>query len=51
MRRPPFARVFITWMDEYGDYQSATFDQDDLESAEDLIGLMDGNICEGDLEP
>lgn len=50
MRRPPFARVFITWVDDDGDYQSSTFDQDDLESAEMLIALMDGNIYESDLE-
>lgn len=49
MRRPPFARVFITWIDDDGDYQSVEFDQDELERAEELIAILDGNLSESDL--
>ena len=51
MERPKIAKVLIQWIDESGNEQKSEFNENDLEGAETLIGLMTGNICEADLEP
>ena len=51
MERPKIAKIVIQWIDKKGEEHSAVFNEQTLEDAETLIGLMTGNICEADLEP
>lgn len=50
MNRPKIASIKIHWIDELGDEQCLYFNEDELETAHDLIGLMIGEISEGDLQ-
>ena len=45
------AKIVIEWTDKKGKKHKKEFNQDTLEEAETIIGLMTGNICLSDLEP
>ncbi len=49
MERPKIAKIIIQWIDKNGEEHSAVFNEQSLEDAETLIGLMTGNITEADL--
>jgi hypothetical protein len=51
MNRPKIAKILIQWIDENGEEHKLDFNENTLEDAETIIGLMTGNICEADLEP
>ena len=51
MNRPKIAKILIQWIDENGEEHNLDFNENTLEDAETIIGLMTGNICEADLEP
>lgn len=51
MKTPKFVNISIQWIDEDDIEHMIKFDEHTLEDAETLIGLMNGNICEADLEP
>jgi len=51
MERPKIAKIIIQWIDKDGKEHSAVFNEQTLEDAETLIGLMTGNITEEDLKP
>jgi len=45
------AKIVIEWTDEKGKKHCKEFNENTLEEAETIIGLMTGNICLSDLEP
>lgn len=45
------ASIKIHWTDENNIKHKLRFNEKTLEEAETIIGLLTGNICEGDLEP
>jgi len=49
MERPGIAKITFWWVDDNGNERLAEFTESSLEQAEELIGLMTGNICEDDL--
>lgn len=51
MERPKIATVTVKWIDEYGHEHIRSFSETTLEEAEELLGLMTGNITENDLLP
>ena len=51
MNRPKIAKILIQWIDENGEEHKLDFNENTLEDAETIIGLMTGNICEDDLKP
>lgn len=51
MYRPKIAKILIQWIDENGEEHKLVFNENTLEDAETIIGLMTGNICLADLEP
>ena len=50
MNKPKYVTVIINWTNEDGTNEVRTYNQDNLEEAETLIGLMTGNVTEADLE-
>ena len=48
--RPQQAKVIIRWTDKYGEVHRCEFDQKDLESAHDLIGVWIGDLSKEDLK-
>ena len=53
MKRPKKATIIIKWVDddEYAQEFEQEFTEVNLEDAYDLIGLMIGELSEGDLQP
>ena len=51
MKRPKTVKVIIQWTDDDNEQHEIVYENEDIENAEIHIGLMTGNICEGDLEP
>jgi len=50
MERPIEVQISILWYDENNEEHFVIYGQNDLEQAYTLIGLMIGEISEGDLE-
>jgi len=48
---PKKAEVIIKWTDDKAEQHEVKYNETEIENAEIHIGLMTGNICEGDLEP
>ena len=44
------AKILIQWVDKNNKEHELNFNEQTLEEAETIIGLMTGNICEADLE-
>lgn len=51
MKTPKIAKILIQWIDEDGEEHECHFNENTLEEAETIIGLLTGNITESDLTP
>ena len=50
MKKPRIVSIKINWMDSEGEEHYEEYNENTLEEAETLIGLMNGNITEEDLK-
>jgi len=51
MKKPKQIKVTIEWIDDEDEQHTVIYGNDDVENAEIHLGLMNGTICEDDLEP
>lgn len=50
MVKPRIVSIKVDWIDHEGNEHHEEFNENTLEGAETLMGLMDGNITEEDLK-